>query len=535
MATTINQQVLDWLYGALINDYTHLISTYNNVAQLLSKYSSLSPRTDIFTYDNGKSALLLKISGTIPVSFRGTQYRFPIAIWIPHLYPVEAPLVYVVATEGMVIRPGQHVDLQGKIYHPYLVGWADNSDIFNLIDFVEILRDVFAKEPPVILRPKSGTSQGAISISSETRRPTSQVSWNEIQASPPLPPPPPPKPQKDNQQSLRPGTQKWESGPPLPPIPPSLRRPNTESNHYSYQNQLSQRPNNLIRQEKNGIIYDSASSVPEQNHYDSQRSAIPYYSSSILSDSKNNIYQEPSLSYSQITSPLRHGEQIQYSRQQTFQNQTLQPQLASNASESPSPRLKPTPPDLLSAPLVIDTLLPSNTDHHAPPIPSNPEKELLLQKIGHELYSQRQKTREQIDSTITGLQAQRDAMLASLGKMEAELHALDLLHNLITSNTDILHTSLKQADNVIISSQHRKPPGVDELLVAPHVVGNQLYELVSEERSLGDALFVLARSVEKGRISPAVFVKMTRSLSREWYLKKALVRKIGLGMGLITH
>jgi len=48
-------------------------------------------------------------------------------------------------------------------------------------------------------------------------------------------------------------------------------------------------------------------------------------------------------------------------------------------------------------------------------------------------------------------------------------------------------------------------------------------------------LFILGRAVEKGRVSPAVFVKMTRSLAREWYLKKALAKKIGRGMGLATY
>jgi hypothetical protein len=29
----------------------------------------------------------------------------------------------------MMVRPGQHVDPQGKIYHPYLVGWAEYWDV----------------------------------------------------------------------------------------------------------------------------------------------------------------------------------------------------------------------------------------------------------------------------------------------------------------------------------------------------------------------------------------------------------------------
>jgi ESCRT-I complex subunit TSG101 len=99
------------------------------VAQALSQYPSLSPRTDVHTFDNGVSALLVHLSGTIPVVFRGNTYRFPISIWVPHTYPREAPLTYVKPTESMMIRPGQHVDPQGRIYHPYLVGWAEFWDV----------------------------------------------------------------------------------------------------------------------------------------------------------------------------------------------------------------------------------------------------------------------------------------------------------------------------------------------------------------------------------------------------------------------
>jgi ESCRT-I complex subunit TSG101 len=123
-------------------------------------------------------------------------------------------------------------------------------------------------------------------------------------------------------------------------------------------------------------------------------------------------------------------------------------------------------------------------------------------------------------------------MLTALQTLQSELHALDSLKDTLDSNTAILHTSLQKADAVIQDSQHRQPPGVDEILVAPNVVGNQLYSLVSEERALGDAIFILGRAVEKGRISGPVFVKQTRGLARDWFLKKALVAKIGKGMGL---
>jgi len=144
----------------------------------------------------------------------------------------------------------------------------------------------------------------------------------------------------------------------------------------------------------------------------------------------------------------------------------------------------------------------------------------------------RQRARQQNESSLAGLAAQRVAMLTALQNLQNDSAALSPLSSLLASNTAALQSALKEADAVISNSKAQKPPLIDDLLVAPTVVGNQLYEVVAEERALGDAIFVLGRAVERGRISPAVFAKTTRSLAREWYLKKALARKIGRGMGL---
>ncbi|RKU40214.1 hypothetical protein DL546_002639 [Coniochaeta pulveracea] len=168
----------------------------------------------------------------------------------------------------------------------------------------------------------------------------------------------------------------------------------------------------------------------------------------------------------------------------------------------------------------------------APPIPPNPEKDALLHQLAATLHSLRIRTRNQNDGSLQGLQAQRTAMLSALEALKSDLASLSSLSAMLSSNTQILQSSLRQADTVIESSSKLEPPAIDELLVAPTVVGNQLYDLVAEERALGDAIFVLGRAVERGKVAPGTFAKMTRSLAREWFLKKALVKKIGKGMGL---
>lgn len=80
-------------------------------------------------YETGFSTLLLLLAGTLPVSFRGTQYKFPVAIWIPTTYPREPPMVYVTPTHDMVVRVGQHVTLEGRVYHHYLAHWLEAWDV----------------------------------------------------------------------------------------------------------------------------------------------------------------------------------------------------------------------------------------------------------------------------------------------------------------------------------------------------------------------------------------------------------------------
>ena len=38
-------------------------------------------------------------------------------------------MVYVTPTPTMMVRAGQHVSGEGRVYHPYLAGWGDFWDV----------------------------------------------------------------------------------------------------------------------------------------------------------------------------------------------------------------------------------------------------------------------------------------------------------------------------------------------------------------------------------------------------------------------
>ncbi|KAM7191642.1 ESCRT-I component [Naviculisporaceae sp. PSN 640] len=547
----VHQHVLNWLYSVLtssppLQEYRDVNRTYNDVAQALSHYPSLSPKTDVHTFPNGASALLLCLSGTIPVQFRGTTYRFPIEIWVPHAYPREAPLAYVTPTEHMMVRPGQHVDPQGQVYHPYLVGWSTFWDKSSILDFLTILRDVFAKEPPVIARQparpppaqlQAQTPPPVPPLPSELAPGPASHPRTPVQDRGPRPPPPPPKPGAPVERApaelpqptpppLPP--QHRPTGPPLPPHPPNV---SGAPHQYAQDSRIPPPQPTPPRPSR----YETAPPLPP-----TELQAQPQPMSPQPRPAQHPVHSPPYHGPPAPAALPQNATQPPYAdpRRSSIYQQPQQYGTPPATWQQPPPPVQPPPqpkppppPDLMDDDLTLSIPTPSSVP--APPIPPNPEKDALFHQLAQTLHSMRQQSRAQNESSLLGLEAQRKAMQNAAEKLQAESAQLSQLSALLTSNTAILQDSLRKADAVIESSARLPEPDIDELLVAPTVVGNQLYELVAEERALADAIHILGRAVERGRIGPTEFARMTRSLAREWYLKKALVRKIGVGMGLV--
>lgn len=375
-----------------------------------------------------------------------------------------------------------------------------------------VLSDVFAKEPPVIARQPSRPPQPP----------------QQHQTPPPLPPlPPEMAPNSPNRSQDVPGMPR---PPPKPPKPHQQQQPSPE-------HAVNGRPLPLPQ--------GSANAGPPVPNRPSRYETAPPLPPQARGASPHNLVSSPLNHPQRIAQALphppipnqNHPPYHQVPPDQRFWQAPAATQAAPPAwsQHAPQPRNQPPPPpppDLLDEPLTLS--IPEQTPVTAPPIPPNPEKDALLRQLASTLASMRHRSRQQNDSSMAGLQAQRTALLSVVPAMQSEMAQLSQLSGFAASNASILREALHKADAVIEGSRSHPKPDIDELLVAPTLVSNQLYTLVAEERALGDAIFMLGRAVERGRISPTVFAKTTRSLAREWYLKKALVRKIGQGMGLAS-
>lgn len=117
-------------------------------------------------------------------------------------------------------------------------------------------------------------------------------------------------------------------------------------------------------------------------------------------------------------------------------------------------------------------------------------------------------------------------------RLQQELAQIEHLDRTLSTNESILRASMEQCDKIIADSKNMPEPAIDDVLVAPTLVQNQLWSVEADIAGLKEVLWVMQRAMSEGRVAAADFVKLNRTLARELFLKMALSRKIAKGLGL---
>ena len=124
----------------------------HDLQTLLSSFRNLRAVSEIYTSNEGNSDTLVKVEGTIPITYRQATYNIPVEIWITQSYPLSRPLVYVKPTSSMIIVPNhENVAPDGTVFLPYLNQWTSNRS--NLRDLAEACCATFSRVPPVRSKP----------------------------------------------------------------------------------------------------------------------------------------------------------------------------------------------------------------------------------------------------------------------------------------------------------------------------------------------------------------------------------------------
>lgn len=468
----------------------------------------------------------------------------------------------------MAVRPGQHVAMDGRVYHPYLRDWSRMSDRATIAEFLGHLTQVFSKETPVISRAhqqqyqqrRSGQSQqqaaGASPAGLPQLPPKQPAGSNILPGNPSNVSSPPPLPPKPGEEYAETGRKMDGNGPPLPPLPHEIMhqqrasslspssfahtsRTPTQGNPYPPTGYQSGRP---AGPPLPPLPHEQAPHLQQYRAHQDQSPVSPISPTNGYPGVPGNRYAGPApMNHAQLQQPIHRPmqqpmggfqQQPQYQQQQQRQ---MQPYPVQNypPQQTPLPpaQHKQAAPDLLTDP--FDVAIPaSNTPLPAPPVPPNPEKEHILHALSSSLVQQAQQKVNQNLAAIAPLQAQQQALRAAQERLDGEIRQLEHLDQALHNNEAILHQSIQDCDRTIATAKLKKQPPIDEVLIAPTMVANQLWVLCAEEAACREAMYVLQKANDRGRVSGNDFVRQMRGLGRDCFLKMALARKCARGMGL---
>ncbi|TMS38114.1 hypothetical protein L596_004910 [Steinernema carpocapsae] len=136
-------------------------SAKEDIMAALRDFKDMTSSTEVFTFPNNPtSQLTFKLSGTIPINYKGGTYHIPIALYLCNSHPYAGPFCYVKPTADMKVKQSRFVDQGGRIYLPYLSEWVFPH--YDLSGLLQVMTMTFQEQCPVFsssaARPSTATT-----------------------------------------------------------------------------------------------------------------------------------------------------------------------------------------------------------------------------------------------------------------------------------------------------------------------------------------------------------------------------------------
>lgn len=128
--------------------YNHPAETLFDLQRVRSLYTDLHLYVDFYCFPNKEKKRLVYLAGTVPVQYQGSEYNFPVCIWLHETHPVSRPRCYVCPSASMVINPScSYLDSSGNISLDALKNWTQG--VSNLPLLMSEMRWAFQKDTPL--------------------------------------------------------------------------------------------------------------------------------------------------------------------------------------------------------------------------------------------------------------------------------------------------------------------------------------------------------------------------------------------------
>ncbi|KAJ7709942.1 UEV domain-containing protein [Mycena rosella] len=467
---------------------------FADIDAVLARFPSLRPKSDVYTYDDGRTQLLLCVHGLLPITFRSAAYNIPIAVWLTRDYPREPPLPYVVPTADMLVKPGPHLDVSGRSTIDHVQQWARKSEGCSLAGLVDAMQAEFSRVPPVYAKPKEQPLQP---------RPQSQASQSSAQQPPSLPP----KPQTPQTPQAQYRTQTPQYSTQTPPAAQyTTQQQHAPTPHAGTPTPLAARPPPPLpphlRPDLGPPQYRSAPApTPAPPHY--QAPPAPW-----------TPPRDPH--WTPTPDPVSPPGHYQYAPQPPAPAPAPAPAPNFLDEDSPDQPVLYAPQAVLAGP--------------APPRPPNPELLRLHAAVHAKLSSEVASLGQALSLDAERLRAHQADLLAGEPAIRDEMARLEAVRDVCRTAAGRMRGAVEAGERNVADLRAKSTPEVDELVCSTTIVHNQLINLVAEDNAIEDTIYHLSKALNSGRIDLERFLRSCRLLAEEQFMKRALIEKIQMGI-----
>jgi len=128
------------------------------------------------------------------------------------------------------------------------------------------------------------------------------------------------------------------------------------------------------------------------------------------------------------------------------------------------------------------------------------------------------------------LRAHQSDLLLGEPAIRDEMARLEAVRDVCRTVAGRMRSTIEQGERNIAELRRKGDPEVDELVCSTTIVHNQLVNLVAEDNAIEDTIYHLHRALNTGRVDLERFLRTTRVLAEEQFMKRALIEKIQSGM-----
>ncbi|KAL0563404.1 Suppressor protein stp22 of temperature-sensitive alpha-factor receptor and arginine permease [Marasmius crinis-equi] len=205
----------------------------------------------------------------------------------------------------------------------------------------------------------------------------------------------------------------------------------------------------------------------------------------------------------------------------------------------PPPPMASPPPPFIPPPNILESEDVPTTAITAAPTPPRPPNPLLLSlhdSLHSKLSSHLSSLHSQLSEDASRLRLIQSQLLSGPPSIQDEQQRLQAVQSVCQSVSSRLRPCVDQAQRNVEMVRTRGEPEVDEVVCSTEIVYNQLWELVAEDNAIEDTIYHLHRALcsgNNGKLDLDRFLRATRILAEEQFMKRALIEKIqqGLPMG----